>query len=112
MGTEMVYDMTQTIEAYLIQHNKKPKSFYDQMLDRQREQELVEMAREQEQLEKKHKEQVELESKIQSEMKKKEEVLRRLGVRSQLCLPNVFKTNVSMSNSAMTAQMTCIKSSR
>ncbi len=77
----MVYDLTQTIEAYLIQHNKKPKSFYDQMLDRQREQELAEMAREQEQLEKKHKEQVELESKIQSEMKKKEEVLRRLGVR-------------------------------
>ncbi|KAH8293934.1 hypothetical protein KR054_006754 [Drosophila jambulina] len=52
-GEVMIYELAQTVQAFLLEHNKPPKgSFYDQMLqDKQkREQELLDMQRQRESL--------------------------------------------------------------
>jgi hypothetical protein len=46
IGHEMIFELTQLIESYLEKHNKKPQSFYDQMLERQKQQKLAEYERE------------------------------------------------------------------
>ncbi|KAH8383572.1 hypothetical protein KR009_009336, partial [Drosophila setifemur] len=52
-GEVMIYELAQTVQAFLLEHNKPPKgSFYDQMLqDKQkREQELMDIQRQRESL--------------------------------------------------------------
>lgn len=52
-GEVMIYELAQTVQAFLLEHNKPPQgSFYDQMLqDKQkREQELLDMQRQRESL--------------------------------------------------------------
>ncbi|EDV94516.1 GH19296 [Drosophila grimshawi] len=53
-GEVMIYELAQTVQAFLLQHNKPPKgSFYDEMLQakQKREQELLHMQKEKETLE-------------------------------------------------------------
>jgi hypothetical protein len=32
LGREMVYDLTEAVREYLLRHNHKPLSFYDEMM--------------------------------------------------------------------------------
>jgi len=72
----MIFQLTQFIEDYLVKHNKKPLSFYEQMLQRQKQQELEEQQRQLREREKQNQERKAFETHIKNAMKKKAETLR------------------------------------
>jgi translation initiation factor 2-alpha kinase 4 len=73
LGREVIYELTQFIEGWLEKHNHKPQSFYDQMLQRQKEQEAIAFEREAQEWAKEREEDEALQEMIKMQVKRKEE---------------------------------------
>jgi len=82
IGRELIYELTQHVENYLEGHNHKPQSFYDQMIQRNRAQEIADHEKELLEIEKEREEEEALQAMVEQEMKRKELAL-KLKLRTQ-----------------------------